>query len=148
MKKTNGKKWLSLFLCVVLMAAMALTAAGCSGKTEPAQGGEAVTYADGSELGEGEQTFALAVADKDGNETHFTIHTDAATVGEALLDLGLIQGEQGDYGLYIKTVNGITADYDTDGVYWACYVNGEYAMTGVDTMPVTPGAEYALRVEK
>ncbi len=49
---------------------------------------------------------------------------------------------------YVKTVNGITADYDTDGTYWAFYVNGEYAMTGVDSTPVEDGAVYAFKVEK
>ena len=49
---------------------------------------------------------------------------------------------------YVKTVNGITADYDTDGTYWAFYVNGEYAMTGVDSTPVEDGAVYTFKVEK
>lgn len=149
MKKTSMKKWLSFFLCIVLIAAMALTAVGCGSKAaDPAQDPAVeVPYADGSELGQGTKEFALTVADKDGNETHFTIHTDAATVGEALLSLGLIEGDQGDYGLYVKTVNGVTADYDTDGVYWAFYIDGEYAMTGVDATEVTAGATYALRIE-
>ncbi|MBQ0037502.1 MAG: DUF4430 domain-containing protein [Clostridiales bacterium] len=148
MKKTGMKRWLRIFLCVVLIAAMALAAVGCTDKTESAPGDASITYTDGSELGQGEKAFALTVTEQDGKESHFTVHTDDATVGEALLDLGLIQGEQGDYGLYVKTVNGITADYDTDGVYWAFYVNGEYAATGVDTTAITDGADYALKVEK
>lgn len=150
MKKTSMKKWLSFFLCMVLIAAMALTAAACSGKpTDPAQSlTTQAPYADGSELGQGETEFALTVTDGEGKDVRFTIHTDALTVGEALLDLGLVDGEQGDYGLYIKTVNGITADYAADGTYWAFYIDGEYAMTGVDTTDITPGTQYALRVEK
>ena len=46
-----------------------------------------------------------------------------------------------------QTVNGITADYDTDGHYWAFYVGGEYAQTGVDATQVTAGASYAFKVE-
>lgn len=49
------------------------------------------------------------------------------TVGKALLDQGVIAGEDSSYGLYVKTVNGTTLDYDTDGMYWAFYINGEYA---------------------
>ena len=45
--------------------------------------------------------------------------------------MGLIAGEDSDYGLYVKTVNGVTVDYDTDGKYWAFYVDGEYAATDV-----------------
>ena len=71
------------------------------------------------------------VVDKEGTETSFEIHTDKKMVGEALQECGLLEGEDGPYGLYVKTVNGITADYDVDQTYWAFYINGEYAMTGV-----------------
>lgn len=98
-------------------------------------------------LGEGNTVFTVSVVDKEGVETDFEIHTDKETVGEALLDLGLIEGEEGDYGLYVKTVNGITADYDKDGVYWAFYINGEYASTGVDATPITEGEQYSFKVE-
>ena len=62
--------------------------------------------------------FTFTVVDKEGSETQFEIHTEKETVGEALVELGLIAGEESEYGLYVKTVNGITADYDKDGVYW------------------------------
>ena len=68
-------------------------------------------------------------------------------MGEALLEEKLIDGEQGNYGLYIKTVNGILADYDVDGTYWGVYVNGESAVTGVDSIEVTEGATYTFKVE-
>lgn len=42
----------------------------------------------------------------------------------------------------------MTADYDKDGVYWAFYIDGEYAMTGVDATNITDGARYAFRMEK
>ena len=69
-------------------------------------------------------------------------------MGDALSQLGLIEGEEGQYGLYVKSVNGIEADYDKDGVYWAFYIDGEYALTSVDATEVTDGAVYAFRVEK
>ena len=84
----------------------------------------------------------------DGNTVKFTVQTNEKTVGEALQKLGVIDGEEGDYGLYIKTVNGITADYNKDGVYWAFYVDGEYAMTGADMTDVVDGTVYTFRVEK
>ena len=99
-------------------------------------------------LGEGKTQFNFTVVDKDGKETAFEIHTDKATVGEALLELGLIEGEEGAYGLYVKKVNGITADYDVDQTYWAFYVNGEYGMTGVDVTNIEAGATYSFKVEK
>ncbi len=94
------------------------------------------------------RTFPFTVVDAEGNETAFEIETDKEIVGEALLEQGLIAGEDGQYGLYVKTVNGITADYDTDGTYWAFYINGQYATSGVDTTVITEGETYSFKVEK
>ena len=69
-------------------------------------------------------------------------------MGDALTELGLIAGEESDYGLYVKTVNGVTLDYDADGAYWAFYVNGEYAQTGVDATTITEGDAYSFKAEK
>ena len=150
MKMTNLKKTLSLLLLTVLIAAMALTSAGC-GDNENTKATESpvVTTASGevTVLGEGSKTFSFTVSDFDGKESAFEIHTDKETVGEALLDLGLIAGDEGAYGLYVKTVNGITADYDKDGKYWAFYIDGEYAMSGVDVTKIEAGKAYAFRVE-
>ena len=59
-----------------------------------------------------------------------------------------IAGDETEYGLYVKEVNGFVADYDTDGTYWAFYIDGEYAMTGVDQTEITEGSTYTLQVEK
>lgn len=154
MQMNQGKKVSSFILCMVLIVAMALSTVGCNGsKDSGAASGDAGAQAgaevqrEGGELGEGSKEFALTVTDKDGNETQFEIHTDKEMVGEALQELNLIEGEEGEYGLFVKTVNGITADYDTDGVYWAFYVNGEYATSGVDVTQITEGDSYALKVE-
>lgn len=154
MNYSNSKKVSSFILCMVLIVAMALSTVGCNGsKDSGAASGDAGAQAgaevqrEGGELGEGSKEFALTVTDKDGNETQFEIHTDKETVGEALQELNLIDGEEGEYGLFVKTVNGITADYDADGVYWAFYVNGEYAASGVDVTQITEGDSYALKVE-
>lgn len=114
-------------------------------KTEESQS-ESVTK-EMQVVGKGSTVFPFCVVDKDGNVTNFEIHTDKTVVGEALVDLGLIEGENGDYGLYVKKVNGITADYDTDGVYWAFYINGEYAQTGVDVTEIKEGDSYTFKVE-
>ena len=87
------------------------------------------------------------MTDAESKETVFEIHTNKKTVGEALLELNLIAGEQQSAGFYVKTVNGVTVDYDKDGKYWAFYIGGEYAMSGVDTTKITPGATYAFKVE-
>lgn len=147
MKKYSMKKLLSILLCIALIAAMALCTSGCGSKNNTTA---SVTSADASAVvskGEGETMFLFNVVDPDGKESHFEIHTDEKTVGAALLSLGLIAGEDSDYGLYVKTVNGVTVDYDTDGKYWAFYVDGEYAATGVDSTDITAGATYAFKAE-
>lgn len=155
MQKTRFSNSLSLFLCIVLIAAMALITSGCKGNNnsnaEPASTVETSDAATVSEttniLGEGEKQFYFTVTKADGTENSFEIHTDKTTVGEALMELDLIAGEESEYGLYVKTVNGITVDYDKDGKYWAFYVNGEYATSGVDTTEITDGASYEFKAE-
>lgn len=147
MKKYSMKKLLSILLCIALIAAMALCTSGCGSKNNTTA---SVTSADASAVvskGEGETMFLFNVVDPDGKESRFEIHTDEKTVGAALLSLGLIAGEGSDYGLYVKTVNGVTVDYDTDGKYWAFYVDGEYAATGVDSTDITAGATYTFKAE-
>lgn len=118
-------------------------------KTEDdTQGHTSGTWPDGSVIGEGSKEFTFTVVDQDGSEAKLEIHTDQETVGAALSELGLIDGDEGEYGLYVKTVNGITADYDKDGVYWAFYINDEYSQTGVDTTAVTEGDSYSFKIEK
>ena len=151
MKHTTMSKWLSFILCMALVAATALIAGGCT----IAKDEDTVTTAAGQESpsavtvkGEGATVFYFNVVDKDGVETKFEIHTDKTIVGDALMELGLIEGEEGDYGLYVKKVNGITADYEIDGTYWAFYIGNDYGMTGVDMTNIEAGATYAFKVSK
>lgn len=148
MKQTNAKKLLSFILCMVLIAAMALIASGCNAnKTDPVDTTEQPA-AEVQKLGEGATSFYFNVVDKDGNETKFEIHTDKTRVGDALMELGLIEGDAGAYGLYVKKVNGITADYDVDKTYWSFYVNGEYAVSGVDMTDIVAGETYMFKVAR
>jgi hypothetical protein len=87
------------------------------------------------------------VVDPDGKETLYEIHTDKTVVGDALSELGLIEGEMGQYGLYVHKVAGIEVDFERDGKYWAFYVNGEYAMSGVDTTEIKAGETYSFKAQ-
>lgn len=145
MWQTRFTKALSIIVCVVLTAAMALFMIGCNDNNTPTGGDTAVNS--GGIKGDGATVFPFEVTLPDGTKTVYEIHTDKPTVGEALLALGLIAGEQGDYGLYVKTVDGVTLDYNRDGKYWAFYIDGEYAMSGVDVTPITAGETYAFKAE-
>lgn len=127
-------KKLFKFLSLILFAAMIMmTVAGCQKR-------EQMTAAKTTE-------FVFEVVDGDGNVRTYDIKTDRATVGAALLEEGLIEGDEGDYGLYVKKVTGIEAVFEETGTFWAFYINGEYAMTGVDTTVPESGATYSFRVE-
>ncbi|MBQ4627255.1 MAG: DUF4430 domain-containing protein [Clostridia bacterium] len=101
-----------------------------------------------SEIGNGEKSFLFEVHLEDGSINSITVNTDKNTVGEALLEYAIIDGEQGDYGLYVKSVNGIIADYDVNGAYWAFYINGNYAPSGVDLTEINENDVYSFRYEK
>ncbi len=150
MQMTRFKKSLSLAVCIVLIAAMALFATGCNGNKDTTGSSipDTTVSAQSKVLGEGATKFTFTVTDAKGKETTYQIATDEKTVGDALIKLGLITGDEGEYGLYVKTVNGITVDYDKDGKYWAFYVNGEYAAKGVDATDIEAGATYSFKVEK
>ncbi len=152
MKTKIFSKKLLVTLSIVLIAVMALIIAGCSNNTqdeptttEPVQTTGAQTSA--IVKGEGENAFVFIAVDLDGNSTHFMIKTDKETVGEALLENELIAGEDGQYGLYVKTVNGITLDYDKDGKYWAFYEENAYANQGVDQTSIKEGGVYTFKPE-
>ena len=108
---------------------------------------ENATYLKDMTFGEGSKTVTVKV--KAGDDTiTFTIKTDKTTVGAALMEYSLIEGEESQYGLYVKKVNGILADYDVNQSYWAFYINGEYAMSGVDTTDIDTSATYTLEYTK
>ena len=133
MKTTFKRHYLlSLLLLMMLSAAMVFSLVGCG---------------DENTVGSGEKQFTFEVTGIDGNTETFTVKTDKDIVGEALLDEGLIEGTQGQYGLYVLTVNGERHEYTEDGKYWAFYIDGEYAMTGVDSTQIKEGSVYAFRAE-
>ena len=144
------KKTMQSLAALMLVILLAFSCAAC--KAAPATPAaeslwDTATYQADTELGSGAKTVNVEV--KAGEKTvTFTLHTANETVGAALLEQNLIAGEDSAYGLYIKTVNGIKADYDTDGAYWAFYENGEYAMSGADTTNITDGVVYGFTYTK
>lgn len=113
-----------LVIALVALVAVVAIVLGVYFATRPAtsEGGKAVT---------------VTVVHKDGSEKVFTYHTDEEYLGTVLVAEGLVEGEQSDYGLYIKAVDGETADYNTDGSYWAFYQGDAYAELGVTRPPST-----------
>ena len=124
----NKKKAIVAIVAVVLVIAVLL---GVYIATRPA------TTAGGKE-------FTVTVVHAGGSSKDFKYASDKEFVGEVVLEEGLVTGEMGDYGLYIKTVDGEKAVYEEDAAYWAIYVGEESAMTGIDQIPIEDGAVYKL----
>ena len=145
--KQKMKTVLRITVATVLAMAVAVSLCSCAKTIDTKALWENATYGEDTAFGTGEKTVTVEVKAGERSVT-FTIHTDKDTVGEALFEHNLIDGDEGAYGLYVKVVNGITADYDTDQSYWAFYINGETAMTGVDGATITEGETYRLEYEK
>ena len=128
MKKKN------VILTVVAIVAVALVAVGLFAlyrftREDPQVGGKNIT---------------VTVTHKDGTKNAFKYSTDAQYLGALLVEKGLIQGDDGPYGLMIHTVDGEKADWDVDQSYWAVYEGEAYATTGIDQIVITDGAAYGL----
>lgn len=142
--KNTMKQATKRVFCTLLCGLMLLSLAACSQEKEvTSELWKNATYTEDTELGEGAKTVKVVV-EADNQKITFTIHSDAEMLGDALQDNKLVEGEESEYGLYVKVVNGITADYDTDQAYWAFYQNGEYMNTGVDSTSFADGEQYEL----
>jgi len=127
----------------VLLTACSINEARIENAETKTEAGETATV-----VGEGNTQFTFKVIDMDEKETVFTVKTDETTVGAALLNAGLIAGDTTEYGLYVKTVNGVVADYDVDQTFWGFYIDDEFASTGVDSTTINPESVYTFKKQK
>ena len=141
------KKMIRSVVLVVVVLSFVLCLVSCNEKIDAEGLWENATYRSDKEFGKGEKTVEVEVKVEEQSVT-FTIHTDADTLGEALLEHELIAGEDSQYGIYVKTVNGILADYDVNKSYWGFYQNGEYLMSGVDTTAIVGGEHFEIVYSK
>lgn len=121
-------------ISMLLALAMLFTLAACSAKEEAPE--------------KAPVAFKVIVTDLEGNESTYEYTSNASSVGEALVAEGLIEAHEGSFGLFIDAVNGIAADWDKDQTYWAFYINGEYATTGIGETAITADATYNLTLTK
>lgn len=101
-------------------------------------------YTQDKTFGNGEKTVMVTVITDD-NSVKFTLNTDKDTLGDALKEYELIEGDNEAYGLYVKKVNGIRADYDSDKAYWAFFKDGSPLEAGVDSTQINSGDSFEIR---
>ena len=135
---TKALRILSLFLAVLLLS---LTFVGCKEDFDPTEFWEISSIREDTTFGEGKHTLSITVTMGE-KSILLTIHTDAATVKDALAEHGLIHGEQQAIGYMMTTLIGIAAEYEVDGAYWAFLQNGNFMMSGIDTTPIDGDAAY------
>ena len=125
MEKMNNTKG-RIALVVVLVLAVAALVIWQANKPAAQKGGKEIT---------------VNVDHLNGDDTSYTIYTDAEYVRGALEQENLIEGTESEYGLYVQTVDGETAD-ESKQEWWGYSVNGEFAELGVDSQPVADGDVY------
>ena len=118
------KKLLTLALAIALVCALICS---CSAPAEEAQSAEA-------------KTITVCVT-ANGETEKISLETSAETLREALEKEGLIAGSESDYGMFVETVNGITANADNQE-WWCITIGGKSAATGVDEIIIEDGASY------
>lgn len=123
-KKSNKKVIVAVVVLVVLVAALLVVFNLF--KEKPVEGSKAIT---------------LEVVNEASETKEYEVHTDAEYLLDAMKDAKdlTFDGETGDYGYSLFTINGETHDWNVDGSYWAIYVNGDYGNYSVDTQPVADG---------
>ena len=89
----------------------------------------------------GDKTITFEVIDADGTSESFTINTNAEYLRGALEEQDLVSGTESEYGLYVLTVNGITAD-EANHEFWSFSKDGQMLNTGVDLTPIADGDKF------
>lgn len=120
---------------ILLALAMVLSLAACTPAADDGSTGE---------TGKASlMSFTVTVVHADGTSKDFTYETDAKMLGAYLEEQGLIASEGADDGMF-HTVDAEKADWNENQSYWAFYLDGEYAMTGIYDTPIADGAAYKL----
>ncbi len=137
---------LSLVLSLVLIAVVALSFVSCDKDSATPD----VTWPiDATTLGEGQTQFAFEAIFADGTSEVYIVNTDKTILGEALTEVGLIGGNESQYGLTVTTVCGVTHDFEAGAdMYWSFYIGDNYAPTGVSSTKITASTKYTFKAEK
>lgn len=123
-------KTLKFLLTVLLIFAMVF-ALSCTGKEESKERDESITI-----------TFTVVHGDK--SEKNFTIETNARYLRGALEQENLVSGDESEYGLFVKTVDGETVDFSANESWWCLYEGDEQALSGIDSLEIKDGGTYSF----
>ena len=91
----------------------------------------------------GEKKINIIVVHGNKTENTFTYQTDAEYLAEVLLENELAEGDSGEYGLFITTVDDQTADSGKQQ-WWCITKGGEQVNSGADALPIADGDQFEL----
>ena len=141
------KQQLKKLLSVILALFIVMTCfASCNQKQNSDVWDNAIYTSDKS-FGEGGTEIKVDVTVQDKSIT-FTVKTDKDNLADALLEHKLIDGEDSAYGIYIKSVNGIVADFEKDGHYWSISKDSTPLLTGASDTKIKNGEHYQFTYAK
>lgn len=129
MNAQKKKLWLIVGAALALVAVMA-----------------AAWFAFGPKGTAGGKNIQVTVVYADASTDTFDLSTDAEFLRGALEEQNLIAGDENEYGLFVKTVNGVTAD-DAKQEWWCFTKGGEELMTGVDSTPIADGDAFEITLK-
>lgn len=129
------KKTIALILTFVMLVCFA----ACAAKPLPAENDTTKPVAESKKI-----TITVDVVKSDKSTKTYTIETDAENLEDALVAEGLVEGEDSEYGLFIQTVDGETANYDENKSFWNLLKDGEAMATGARDEKIADGNKYSL----
>ncbi|MCL1867089.1 MAG: DUF4430 domain-containing protein [Oscillospiraceae bacterium] len=135
--KTKKVKIIYALSVIALIAATLLT--GCNRDENPPT--SHYTF----EIVSEDADASREIISQDEHVTTSHVKTSKTTVGEALLELGIIDGNDTEYGLIVKVVEELGADSNS---YWEFQIDGDYAMTGVDSTEIEENVVYSFVMTK
>ena len=94
----------------------------------------------------GSKTVTVEVVHGDGTEKAFIIRTDADSLRQACEEQDLIAGRESEYGLFVLTVDGETAD-ESIQQWWCITKGGEEHFYGVDDTMIQDGEQYEFTLK-
>jgi len=97
---------------------------------------------------EGSKEITIEVVNSKEKSEKYELKTNAEYLQQAMeeaKEYGLTyEGENGDYGLMITSVNGERAIFEKDKAYWSFFVNDEYCNYGIEEQPVEDGDVFKI----
>ena len=125
-----SKKTRNIIIAVVVLAALVIGALLIYNANKPAPQ-------------TGEKNITVTVVHGDESSKDFAISTSSETLRAACEEQSLIAGDESEYGLYVRTVDGETAD-ESIQQWWCITKGGEMLMTGVDDTMIADGDAYVF----